>query len=47
MFSFIILGTNNLKKSKIFYDELLTSINIFNVEEDDRYVGYAKKNNLS
>ena len=43
MFSFITLGTNDLKKSKIFYDELLKSINIVNVEESDRYIGYAKK----
>ena len=31
MFSFVTLGTNDLKKSKIFYDELLQSINIKNV----------------
>ena len=47
MFSFITLGTNNLKKSKFFYDELLISINILNIEKDDSYVGYAKKSNLS
>ncbi len=46
MFSFITLGTNNLKKSKNFYDELLKSINILNVEETDRYIGYAKKTTL-
>ena len=46
MFSFITLGTNDLNKSKIFYDELLKSINILNVEEADRYVGYAKKTTL-
>ena len=43
MFSFITLGTNNLKKSKLFYNELLASIGIVLAEEDDRYVGYAKK----
>ena len=43
MFSFVTLGTNDLKKSKIFYDELLKSINIINVEESDRYIGYSKK----
>ena len=47
MFSFVTLGTNNLKKSKFFYDKLLASINIFNVEENDTYVGYANKNNLN
>ena len=44
MFSFVTLGTNDLKKSKIFYDKLLQSINIINVVESDRYIGYAKKN---
>ncbi len=43
MFSFVTLGTNNLEKSKIFYNKLLSSIGIAIVEEDDRYVGYAKK----
>ena len=47
MFSFVTLGTNNLKKSKIFYDTLLKSINIINVEESDRYIGYSKKENLT
>ena len=47
MFSFITLGTNNLKKSKIFYDELLQSINIKNVLETDRYIGYAKNSSLN
>ena len=47
MFSFITLGTNNLKKSKIFYDELLQSINIKNVLETDRYIGYEKNSSLN
>ena len=47
MFSFITLGTNNLKNSRIFYDELLQSINIKNVLETDRYVGYAKNSSLN
>ena len=47
MFSFITIGTNNLKNSKIFYDELLQSINIKNVLETDRYIGYAKKSSLN
>ena len=42
MFSFVTLGTNDLKKSKIFYNELLKSINIINVEESETYIGYAK-----
>ena len=47
MFSFITIGTNNLKKSKTFYDELLQSINIKNVLESDRYIGYAKNSSLN
>ena len=47
MFSFITLGTNNLKNSRIFYDELLQSINIKNVLETDRYIGYAKNTSLN
>ena len=43
MFSFVTLGTNNLEKSKSFYNELRSSIGIVIVEEDDRYVGYARK----
>ena len=43
MFSFVTLGTNNLEKSMLFYNELLGSIGIILAEEDDRYVGYAKK----
>ena len=46
-FSFITIGTNNLKNSKIFYDELLQSINIKNVLETDRYIGYAKNSSLN
>ncbi len=46
MFSFITLGTNNLNKSKLFYDKILDSIDIVTVEVSDRYVGYAKKKNL-
>lgn len=47
MFSFITIGTNNLKNSKIFYNELLKSINIKNVIETDRYIGYAKNSSLN
>ena len=43
MFSFVTLGTNDLLESKSFYNELLLSINIINVIETDRYIGYAKK----
>ena len=47
MFSFVTLGTNDLKKSKIFYDKLLKSIEILNAEEEESYTGYAKKTSLN
>ena len=47
MFSFVTLGTNNLEKSKLFYSELLALMDIVKVEEDESYIGYAKKNNLN
>ena len=47
MFSFITIGTNDLKNSKIFHNELLKSINIKNVIETDRYIGYAKNSSLN
>ena len=47
MFSFVTLGTNNLEKSKQFYDDLLVSIDIVKAEEDDNYIGYAKKDNIN
>ena len=43
MFSFVTLGTNNLTKSKNFYDQLFALLEIVVAEEDDRYVGYKKK----
>ena len=46
MFSFITLGTNDLEKNKIFYNKLLNLIDVVNVEEEDYYVGYAKKTDL-
>tara|TARA_Y100001970_G_scaffold223368_1_gene274972 strand:- start:2528 stop:2968 length:441 start_codon:yes stop_codon:yes gene_type:complete len=47
MFSFVTIGTNNLEKSKLFYNELLASIDIVKVEESQRYVGYARKEHLN
>ena len=44
MIRFVTLGTNDLKKSSNFYDEILKILDIIRVEEeDDRYVGYAKE----
>ena len=46
MFAFITIGTNNLKKSSQFYDELLKTLGIVRVINDERYVGYSKEDNL-
>ena len=46
MFAFITIGTNNLKKSSQFYDELLKTLGIVRVIQDKRYVGYSKEENL-
>tara|TARA_Y100001970_G_C14212389_1_gene847667 strand:- start:2064 stop:2441 length:378 start_codon:yes stop_codon:yes gene_type:complete len=44
MIRFVTLGTNNLKKSSSFYDEILKTIDIIRVEqENERYVGYANE----
>ena len=44
MFSFITIGTNNLKKSEYFYSKVLKSLKIKKVLKQDRYYGYAKIN---
>ena len=46
MFSFITIGTNDLFKSGKFYDEILKPLDIIKVLTTNRYIGYAKKNNL-
>ena len=46
MFAFTTIGTNNLKKSSQFYDELLKTLDIVRVIQDERYVGYSKEDNL-
>ena len=45
MFSFITVGSNNLKVSSSFYDEILNILDIVRVHEDKRYVGYIKEKN--
>ena len=42
MFSFITLGTNNLKKSSLFYNKILKPLKIKNVLKHHRYYGYAR-----
>ena len=44
MIRFVTLGTNDLKKSSNFYDEVLKLIDIIRVDEEvERYVGYSKE----
>ena len=42
MFAFITIGTNNLKKSSLFYNKILTSLKIKKVLTHNRYIGYAR-----
>ena len=46
MFSFITLGTNDLFLSSKFYDKLLKTLDIVKVISENRYIGYAKKDNF-
>ena len=46
MFAFITIGTNNLKKSGKFYDQVLSPLKIVRSVSEDRYIGYSKKKNL-
>tara|TARA_Y100000817_G_C16378292_1_gene333547 strand:- start:33 stop:440 length:408 start_codon:yes stop_codon:yes gene_type:complete len=43
MFAFITVGTNNLKKSSDFYDQVLKILDIVKVDVNERYIGYAKE----
>ena len=42
MFAFLTIGTNNLKKSSLFYDKILSSLKIKKVFTHNRYIGYAR-----
>ena len=42
MFAFITIGTNNLKKSSLFYNKILISLKIKKVLKHNRYIGYAR-----
>ena len=46
MFAFVTIGTNDILKSSTFYDELLKTIDIIKVDQDERYIGYAKQENI-
>ena len=42
MFSFVTIGTNNLKKSSLFYSKILKPLKIKRVLTHQRYYGYAR-----
>jgi predicted lactoylglutathione lyase len=44
MIAFVTIGTNDLKSSAKFYDEILLPFDIVQVDSDERYVGYANMN---
>ena len=44
MFAFVTIGTNDLKSSAKFYDEILLPLDIVQVDSDEGYVGYANIN---
>ena len=46
MLGFVTIGTNNIQESCRFYDAVLPLLGIKKVLTTDRYIGYAKNNNL-
>ena len=45
MIGYVMVGTNDLNKSIVFYDTLLDLLNLKRVDTSDEYAGYASKNN--
>ena len=46
MIGYFMYGTNNLEKSSKFYDSFLSEIEMIKVEDDNEFIGYAKKMTL-
>ena len=46
MLGFVTIGTNNIQESCKFYDVVLPLLGIKKVLTTERYIGYAKNNNL-
>ena len=46
MLGFATIGTNNIQESCKFYDVVLLSIGMKKIITTERYIGYAKNNNL-
>ena len=43
MIGYVMVGTNDLNKSIVFYDTLLDLLNLKRVDTSDEYAGYASK----
>ena len=43
MIGYFMYGTNNLQKSSKFYDSFLSELQMVKVEDENEFVGYAKK----
>ena len=43
MIGYFMYGTNNLKKSSKFYDSFLSVMQMVKVEDENEFIGYAKK----
>jgi len=46
-FGFVMLGTNDLVTSAKFYDAIFVPLDFIQVIATEKYIGYAKKNNLN
>ena len=44
MLAYVMVGSNNLKKSAKFYDAALAPLGLVKTGGDDRYIGYGPKN---
>ena len=44
MIGFVMIGTNDLKASSKFYDQVLVPLGLAQAEKNKTYIGYAKKN---
>ena len=43
MIGYFMYGTNNLEKSAKFYDSFIRELEMFKAEDENEFVGYAKK----
>jgi hypothetical protein len=44
MIGFVMIGTNDLERSRIFYDIVLGELNFLRTFVGDRYIGYSEEN---